>query len=154
MKRALLIEDPIERANAIDPFFVATFLGIIGIGLASMPIKRATRDGFGDEKERTTTVDKWFEGAMVALSCGRFLDNPSVESVRAVVVISTYFVFMATGESSGAGMGLLSLAVQVALSLSLHRDPNKIFPNNGKFTFFEAEERRRLFWSLFMLCIL
>ena len=74
---------------------------------------------------------------MVALSCGRFLDNPSLESIRAVVVISTYFVFMATGESSGAGMGLLSLSVQVALSLSLHRDPNK---TPGKFTFFEAGE--------------
>ena len=31
--------------------------------------------------------------------------------------------------------GLLSLAVQVAMSLSLHRDPDK---SPGKFTFFEA----------------
>lgn len=48
-------------------------------------------------------------------------------------------------------MGLLSLVVQIALSLGLHRDPDR---SPGKYTFFEAEERRRLFWNLFMLCIL
>lgn len=37
------------------------------------------------------------------------------------------------------------------MSLGLHRDPNH---TPGKYTFFEAEERRRLFWSLFSLCIL
>lgn len=37
------------------------------------------------------------------------------------------------------------------MSLSLHRDPDR---TPSKFTFFEAEERRRLFWNLFMLCIL
>ncbi|KAL8281016.1 hypothetical protein RQP46_006695 [Phenoliferia psychrophenolica] len=137
-----------EMEKDIDPFFVATYLGVLAMGLAMMPVKRAVRDGFVDKDK---TVDHWLEGAMVALTCGRFLDNPSVEAVRAVVVISTFFVFLAKGESSGAGMGLLSLSVQVAMSLSLHRDPDR---TPSKFTFFEAEERRRLFWNLFMLCIL
>ncbi|KAM0787567.1 hypothetical protein ACM66B_003637 [Microbotryomycetes sp. NB124-2] len=141
--------DEEQRAKQIDPFFVATFLGVCATSLAMMPTKRALRDGFGSQKSKT--VDKWLEGAMVALTCGRFLDNPSVDSVRSVTVLCTYFVFMAHGESSGAGMGLLSLAVQVAMSLNLHRDPDR---TPGKFTFFEAENRRRLFWSLFALCIL
>lgn len=105
-----------------------------------MPEKRAQRDGFVDKDK---VVDYWLEGAMVALTCGRvrclsfprkvlrhcgvslpslipnfplpqFLDNPSVEAVRAVVVISTFFVFLAKGESSGAGMCVLSLAAAVS----------------------------------------
>lgn len=114
-----------------------------------MPQERAIRDGFPAEKGKI--VDLWMEGAMVALTCGRFLDNPSVEALRAVIVISTYFVFMAPGESSGAGMGLLALGVQVAHSLGLQRDPSH---TPSKYTFFESEERRRLFWNLFSLCIL
>ncbi|BGO99472.1 hypothetical protein RTBOTA2_002639 [Rhodotorula toruloides] len=149
LEAALRIPDEEQRNKAIDPFFIATFLGVLATGLAMMPVKRAIRDGFGADKDKT--VDYWLEGAMIALTCGRFLDNPSVEAVRATVVISTYFVFISTGERSGAGMGLLSLVVQIALSLGLHRDPDR---SPGKYTFFEAEERRRLFWNLFMLCIL
>lgn len=119
-----------------------------------MPVKRAQRDGFGTAEDKNRTVDSWLEGAMVALTCGKvrrfsslhfesktltrssqFMDNPSVESVRAVSVLATYFVFCSSGESSGAGMGLLSLVVQVAMSLGLHRDPDRM---PGKFTFFEV----------------
>ncbi|GAA5885525.1 hypothetical protein JCM6882_007453 [Rhodosporidiobolus microsporus] len=151
LQAALLIEDEEQRAKQIDVFFISTFLGVLATGLAMMPVKRAIRDGFVSEKEKDKLVDKWLEGAMVALTCGRFLDNPSVEAVRATVVLSTFFVFVSTGERSGAGMGLLSLVVQIALSLGLHRDPDR---SPGKYSFFEAEERRRLFWSLFSLCIL
>ncbi|GAA6026076.1 hypothetical protein JCM10207_003005, partial [Rhodosporidiobolus poonsookiae] len=149
VEAALLIKDEEARAKAIDPFFIATFLGVLATGLSMMPVKRAMRDGFGADKDKI--VDHWLEGAMVALTCGRFLDNPSVVAVRASVVLGTFFVFVSTGERSGAGMGLLSLVVQIALSLGLHRDPDR---SPGKYTFFEAEERRRLFWNLFMLCIL
>ncbi|GAA6023115.1 hypothetical protein JCM11491_000075 [Sporobolomyces phaffii] len=146
---ALKLSDEETRIRAIDPFFIATFLGIIATGLSMMPIKRALRDGFGEDKDRI--VDHWLEGSMLALTCGGFLDNPSVEAVSATVILSTFFVFTATGERAGAGVGLLSLGVQSALSLGLHRDPDK---SPGRFSFFEAEERRRLFWNLFMLCIL
>ncbi|GAA6060966.1 hypothetical protein JCM10212_006548 [Sporobolomyces blumeae] len=146
---ALQLPDEDARIRAIDPFFLATALGVWATGLSMMPLKRALRDGFPEDKDRI--VDQWLEGAMNALTCGRFLENPSFESVRACIVLSTFFVFTATGERCGAGMGLLSLVVQIAASLGLHRDPDR---SPGKFTFFEAEERRRLFWNLFMLCIL
>ncbi|GAA5997852.1 Zn(II)2Cys6 transcription factor [Rhodotorula paludigena] len=149
LDEALKIEDEELRNRSIDPFFISTFLGVLATGLAMMPAKRAVRDGFGNDKDKI--VDSWLEGAMVALTCGRFLDNPSIEAVRAAVVLGTFFVFVSTGERSGAGMGLLSLVVQIALSLGLHRDPDR---SPGRMTFFEAEERRRLFWSLFSLCIL
>lgn len=146
---ALQLPDEEARNRAIDPFFISSFLGIIATGLSMMPVKRAMRDGFPEAKDRI--VDQWLEGSMLALTCGGFLDNPSVEAVSASVVLATFFVFTATGERAGAGMGLLSLCVTIALTLNLHRDPDR---TPGKYTFFEAEERRRLFWNLFALCIL
>lgn len=75
----------------------------------------------------------------------QFLDNPSLEAIRALLVINTHYVFLDSGEHTGSGMGLLSLAVQIALQLGLHRDPDK---TPGKFGPVETEERRRLFWTL------
>lgn len=57
---------------------------------------------------------------------------------------------MTTDETVAAGMSLLSLAVHAAFSLGLNRDPaNK---SALPLSFFECEERRRLFWSVFSLC--
>lgn len=75
----------------------------------------------------------------------QFLDNPSAEAIRALLVLNTHYVFMDSGEHTGSGMGLLSLAVQIALQLGLHRDPDK---TAGRFGPVETEERRRLFWTL------
>lgn len=82
---------------------------------------------------------------MSAGSVAQFLDNPSLEAIRALLVINTHYVFLDSGEHTGSGMGLLSLAVQIALSLGLHRDPDK---TPGKFDAVQTEERRRLFWTL------
>lgn len=97
------------------------------------------------------------------------MDNPSIKSVTAVFVLSVYFVSMSNGESSEAGMcvplflshslvaddvnysGLWSLGAQAAMSLGLHRDPDS---TPGRYTFLEAEMRRRLFWSIFWVCVL
>lgn len=64
-----MIEDTVERDKLIDPFFVATFLGVLAMGLSMMPVKRAMRDGFTGDKDKK--VDHWLEGAMTALTCGR-----------------------------------------------------------------------------------
>ncbi|GAA5911432.1 Zn(II)2Cys6 transcription factor [Sporobolomyces salmoneus] len=146
---ALQLADEEARNRLVDPFFISSLLGILATGLSMMPVKRALRDGFPEAKDRI--VDRWLEGSMLALTCGGFLDNPSVEAVCASVILSTFFVFTATGERAGAGMGLLSLTVSIAHTLNLHRDPDRI---PGKYSFFEAEQRRRLFWNLFSLCIL
>jgi hypothetical protein len=88
LKDALKLVDEEQRNRALDPFFIATFLGICATGLvrsvdsnllpswltsfflqAMMPAKRARRDGFGAGKSKM--VDLWLEGAMIALNCGR-----------------------------------------------------------------------------------
>ena len=68
LKEALALEGP-ARDKAVDPFFVATFLGVLAMGLSMMPAKRALRDGFVGNKDRI--VDHWLEGAMVSLTIGR-----------------------------------------------------------------------------------
>lgn len=102
----LRLPQSVERDASIDVFFVSTYLAVHATGLSMMPDARAERDGFGvaGSGEKGNMAERWFEGAMCGLSCGRFLDNPSIESIRAVVVISTFCVFMSTGETSGAGM--------------------------------------------------
>ena len=81
LKEALSLEGP-ARDKAVDPFFVATFLGVLAMGLSMMPAKRALRDGFVGNKDRI--VDHWLEGAMVSLTIGRvrisnLFDSPFVE---------------------------------------------------------------------------
>lgn len=57
---------------------------------------------------------------------------------------------MTTDETVSAGVSLLSLAVNAVFALGLNRDPaNK---SASPLSFFECEERRRLFWSVFSLC--
>lgn len=58
---------------------------------------------------------------------------------------------MTTGETISAGMSLISLAVHAAFALNLHRDPAP--KGKSEYSFAECEQRRRLFWSLFTICM-
>lgn len=58
---------------------------------------------------------------------------------------------MTTGETISAGMSLISLAVHAAFALNLHRDPAP--KGKSQYSFGECEQRRRLFWSLFTICM-
>lgn len=93
LKEAMRLDDE-QRAKRIDPFFVATFLGICAMGLAMMPAKRAFRDGFGAPADKTRTVDKWLEGAMVALTCGRVSRSPPRPRLGAVADFSHILQFL------------------------------------------------------------
>lgn len=45
--------------------------------------------------------------------------------------------------------GLLSIAVQGAFTIGLHRDPSR----SKRFSFLESEDRRSVFWNLFSQCM-
>ncbi|BGP16633.1 hypothetical protein JCM10213v2_004635 [Rhodosporidiobolus nylandii] len=79
-----------------------------------------------------------------ALAIGRFLEQPSLDAVRAVILLATHYAVLAPGDDGGAGIGLLALAVQACLQLELHRDPDRI----GGLSFAEAEDRRRIFFCV------
>ncbi|KAI5479206.1 transcription factor [Pseudohyphozyma bogoriensis] len=56
--------------------------------------------------------------------------------------------FISMGESTATYLGLLSIAVHGAFSISLHRDPSR----NKSVSFFDGEDRRRIFWNMFTQC--
>lgn len=169
---ALATSDTAKRERELDPLFVAVLLGACASGLASMSTKQAKARGFSEN--RSAIVERWVHVAMLALAAGKFLEEPSLDGVRASIIlaslhtVSLSHVFcpdlkmrltsashaqeqsMSAGETS-SGLALLSLAVNSAFALGLHRDPVQ----RGKplFPFAVCEERRRLFWCLFSLCM-
>ncbi|GAA6031371.1 hypothetical protein JCM8097_005628 [Rhodosporidiobolus ruineniae] len=150
-RAALAEEDPAKRDADLDPLFVATVLGACASGLASMTNKQAKARGFPED--RSALVERWTQAAVLSLVVGRFMEEPTVEGVRAALVLSSLYIeqFMTTGETISAGMSLLSLAVHAAFQLQLHRDP--VQKGKTTFAFHDCEDRRRLFWCLFTLCM-
>ncbi|KAH8929187.1 hypothetical protein BT69DRAFT_1346015 [Atractiella rhizophila] len=142
----LKLYQDINEGREPDALFLATFFAICGMGLAQMPMDRAAKDGFGLDKGEL--ANKWLEASAHALAIGKFLDRPNIEAIRAIILLNSYSTFISHGENGGKGMGLLSLGVQIAHQLELHRDPDN-FP--GRFNPVEAEDRRKLFWSLFTM---
>ncbi|GAA5992545.1 hypothetical protein JCM11641_004540 [Rhodosporidiobolus odoratus] len=147
---ALIEPDQAIRGEGIDPLFIATVLGAAASGLASMTNAQAQKPGFPED--RSAIVEQWVRAAMLALVVGRFMERPSVEGIRAALVLASLYIeqFMTTGETVAAGMSLLSLAVHAAFQLNLHRDPAM---SDLQLSFAECEDRRRLFWCLFTLCM-
>ncbi|GAA5862732.1 hypothetical protein JCM1840_002655 [Sporobolomyces johnsonii] len=149
LRRALAEEDPARCEQDVDPIFIATLLGACAAGLANMTAKQANTRGFPND--RTQIVERWINAAMMALVAGKFMEKPTLDGVRASVLIACHYIFMTPGETIAAGMSLLALAVHASFALELHRDPVR----NGKtkLTFLECEDRRRIFWTLFTLCM-
>lgn len=54
-----------------DPFFLATYLAVSGIGIAMQPPARALRDGIGSAKQRDELADKFLQASMTALTVGQ-----------------------------------------------------------------------------------
>ncbi|GAA5838831.1 hypothetical protein JCM11251_006752 [Rhodosporidiobolus azoricus] len=150
-RAALAEEDPAKRQADVDPLFVASILGACASGLASMTAKQAKARGFPED--RSPIVERWTQAAILSLVVARFMEEPSIAGIRAALVLSSLYIlqFMTTGETISAGMSLLSLAVHAAFTLQLHRDPAQ--KGKTELSFAECEDRRRLFWCLFTLCM-
>ncbi|BGP18080.1 hypothetical protein JCM10213_006529 [Rhodosporidiobolus nylandii] len=148
---ALAETDPAKRDAAVDPLYIAIVMAACASGLASMTAQQATRAGFPEN--RSCIVDSWTRTTMLAMTTGRFFEAPSMEGIRAALVLSSLYVeqFMTSGETVSAGMSLLSLAVNAAFAMNLQRDP--VQKGKTTFTFAECEDRRRIFWCLFSLCM-
>ncbi|GAA5935575.1 hypothetical protein JCM3775_003356 [Rhodotorula graminis] len=148
-RRAMSQPDEAQREREVDPLFVAVLLSACASGLASMTTKQAQARGFPDN--RSSIVERWVHTAMLSLVAGKFMEQPSLDGIRAAVIIASLYIeqFMSTGDTVSAGMSLLSLAVNAVLSLDLHLDPSR--PSKAQPSFADCEERRRLFWSVFSL---
>ncbi|KAL8278780.1 hypothetical protein RQP46_008849 [Phenoliferia psychrophenolica] len=144
---------PEERDQRIDLGFVATFCASCAAGMERVVRGSAPLTKLGPQYEtlevRKMLWNKWSKGAMMALTAARFVEDPTIEAIRAVMIITTQSLWISPGEMSGAALGLLSIAVQGAFAIGMHRDPGR----NNKYTFLEAEDRRSVFWNLFSQCM-
>ncbi|KAF4610658.1 hypothetical protein D9613_006789 [Agrocybe pediades] len=90
-------------------------------------------------------AEKYHQLARAALFHNSFFDNPTINAVQALYLM-TFYLFLVDrhGTSSGARWATMGLAVKVAQSIGLHRDSGK-----WKVDPVEASRRRELFWELF-----
>ncbi|GAA5871557.1 hypothetical protein JCM8547_001371 [Rhodosporidiobolus lusitaniae] len=142
------IEDEVflakERNEAAPAFSLAVVFAVYALGLFSSGIDQPAYASYSKSELAVALV----ELSRTALAIGRFLEQPTLDAIRALILLATHYAVLAPGDDGGAGIGLLALAVQGCLQLDLHRDPDKRGGHN--LTFAEKEDRRRLFHLVFM----
>jgi hypothetical protein len=102
-----------EANKPAPPFSLAVCFAVWALGL------------FGsDESEpayaKYSTTDlavALIELSRNALAIGRFLQEPSLDACRALLLIATHYSVLAPGEDGGSGIGLLALTVQGCLQV-------------------------------------
>ena len=133
-----------------DIAFVSSFYIVSAMALDMMPTERAVRDGFGTAGSQAQLADTWRMYAMQCLNLSNFMETPTVEALRSILILTSHYVAMSPGESCGPGMrysaralrkklvnlkclsfSILAVGIQTAVRLNLHRDPSR-FP--GKYT--------------------
>ncbi|GAA5887923.1 hypothetical protein JCM6882_000803 [Rhodosporidiobolus microsporus] len=140
-------EDLVYAAKEADkpapPNSLAIVFAVSALGLFASDLDAPAYAGY----DKTDLAVKLVELGRNALAIGRFLEQPTTDAIRALILIATHYAVLAPGDDGGCGMGLLALAVNACLQLELHRDPDK---RPGNLPFAEAEDRRRLFWGVFL----
>ncbi|GAA6039438.1 hypothetical protein JCM8097_009546 [Rhodosporidiobolus ruineniae] len=132
-----------EANEAAPPFSLAICFAIWASGLLAAEQDAPLAGKYSKDSPGVALM----ELAREALAVGRFLEAPTLDSIRALVFIFSHYVVYSPGEDLRTGLELLGLAVQGCLQLQLHRDPDKL---SGTFSVAEAEDRRRLFWMVFL----
>jgi hypothetical protein len=89
-----------------------------------MPLAEALNHGFSIDKDDLSS--SWLESSAQCLAIGKFLDFPNIEAVRTIVLLVSHGIFISHGDMTGKGLGLLSLGVQIALQLEMHREEGVI----------------------------
>lgn len=105
---------------------------------SGLPSTLAAKDALANE---------WLELSSSALAAGRFLERPTLEAIRALLLLATHYVALSPGDNGGAGIAYLVLTMQCCVQLKMHRDPEK---SPGRYSAGEAEDRRRVFWQAFL----
>lgn len=91
----------------------------------------------------------WLDLSSTSLALGRFLERPTLEAIRALLLLATHYVALSPGDNGGAGIAYLVLTIQCCISMKMQRDPDKMGAGS-RFSAGEAEDRRRLFWLAFL----
>ncbi|KAG6897388.1 hypothetical protein C0992_002051 [Termitomyces sp. T32_za158] len=90
-------------------------------------------------------AEKYHQLARAALFSSSIFDEPTIQAVQALFLMS-FYMFLADrhGNSSGARWAIMGVAIKLGQSIGLHRDSGR-----WKVESLETQHRRELFWELF-----
>lgn len=90
-------------------------------------------------------AEKYHQLARAALFQSSLFEDPTINAVQALFLM-TFYLFMSDrhGSNSGARWAIMGIAIKVAQSIGLHRDPSRWGVDQK-----ETLRRRELFWELY-----
>ncbi|GAA5887856.1 hypothetical protein JCM6882_000778 [Rhodosporidiobolus microsporus] len=133
-----------KSANGPAPALsLATVFSVCALGLFTRGLSTPAYSEYRDASLAVTLIDL----ARAALAQSSYIDRPTLDSVRVLVLISAHYVLGAPGDHGARGVALLAVAANSCLLLNLHRDPDD---RNNTLSIAQKEDRRRLFWHVFM----
>ncbi|KZP23605.1 hypothetical protein FIBSPDRAFT_1042768 [Athelia psychrophila] len=93
--------------------------------------------------------EKFHHYACAAMALRSFIDNPTVETVRVILLIANYRGCAGERYTRDSVWALGSLGCKIAQSIGMHRDPAR-WHMDAK----PAEFRRRIFWEMYSMDLL
>ncbi|KAK4699797.1 hypothetical protein P7C70_g6460, partial [Phenoliferia sp. Uapishka_3] len=129
-----------------DPHWLATYLAVMGVGLLAMDDEASTSCLMPTGDGRDLLARSWLENSLQALTLGDFLKHPSVESVRAVVILNQFWATWEAGHHLQSAISFNTSVIAAAYDIQLHLDPDGL--SSQPFTPLGAEERRRVWWAM------
>ncbi|KAI1323769.1 hypothetical protein F5Y16DRAFT_382820 [Xylariaceae sp. FL0255] len=136
-----LAEHP-ETAADLPPEREALFFAIYYAAITSLPTTEC-RERLN--RERTDLATQFQESIERALGRADYLNSTSIEVIQALAL---YTCCLRSHNGSRASWSLLSLPIRLAQGHNLHQDGDG---TRSRFTPYEAELRRRLWWQLIVL---
>ncbi|KAH6988891.1 fungal-specific transcription factor domain-containing protein [Ilyonectria sp. MPI-CAGE-AT-0026] len=131
--------DSRDMTNATEALFFAMYFGAV---TSLSPDACLTHLG----EDRAVLVERYKHNVERALDKADYLNSIDLKTSQALVL---YVAVLRSHDASRRSWALLGLVIRLAKALSLHREK----PTDATFAPFEAELRRRLWWSLVILDI-
>ncbi|KAI1815557.1 hypothetical protein GGS20DRAFT_327682 [Poronia punctata] len=142
------LADNAEEASASDlsPEREALFFAIYYAAITSISPAECTRNLHRPRADISRIYQAAFERALVRAD---YLNNTSLETLQALTL---YTCCLRSHDGSRASWALLGLPIRLAQALNMHQDGDGD-GTHSRFSPYEAEMRRRLWWQLIVLDI-
>ncbi|KAI0531794.1 fungal-specific transcription factor domain-containing protein [Xylaria digitata] len=142
LKALYNLADYPETASDLSHELTAVLFAIYYASITSLtPVECA--DSLGRPQADLATLFQ--AGIEQALARADYLNNTSLETLQALTL---YVCCLRSHNGSRASWALLGVPIRLAQALNIHQDGDG---TNSRFSPFEAEQRRRLWWQLIVL---
>ncbi|PLW07898.1 hypothetical protein PCANC_03733 [Puccinia coronata f. sp. avenae] len=137
-----------QRAQA---HWLAILFSVCGLGLFNNVVQ-STSDLKNYELPTTVQAQRalalrWCRAATSCLEVGKFETEPSVESVSAMAILAQLPLYTSNGETLGLALDFIGKAIDLAVALDLHIDPD-LHPIHQHSSALVKQNRRRLMVAL------